>query len=300
VITPQMGLVPIGEDKQSGLWEFAHEETGDEPARGADGKLALRESNGLVFVLIPGGTFLMGAQHDHPDQPNFDPMTFYPYESPPNEISLEPFFLSKYEMTQAQWSRIRGDHPDAMKPSPQGPDSAGSMLSPLLHPVEDVSWFECTETVRRLGLVLPTEAQWEYAERAGTTTIWWTGNDSASWEGVINIGDLDPRDPGHDASKHDGWSSHAPIGTYPPNGFGLHEVLGNVGEWCRDAYGEYALDVRSGDGERQVRNSRHHVVRGGGGESIAIRARSAFRLPRAPEDHTPWIGLRPARVLAGR
>jgi formylglycine-generating enzyme required for sulfatase activity/serine/threonine protein kinase len=300
VLTPQLGFVPIGKDPKSGLWEFAHVQTGDEPERAADGTLVLRDGTALVFVLIPGGTFLMGAQRDDPDAPGFDPATFHPIECPPHEVSLEPFFLSKYEMTLAQWSRIRGEHANAMKPNPQDPDSPGASASPLLHPVEDVSWFDCSETVRRLGLDLPTEAQWEYATRAGTTTIWWTGDTADSWEGVINIGDRDPADPGHELSIHDGWSSHAPVGVYPPNGFGLHEVLGNVNEWCRDGYGPYALDVKSGDGERLVKDSRHRVVRGGGGESLALRARPASRLPRAPEDRTPWIGLRPACRVQGR
>jgi formylglycine-generating enzyme required for sulfatase activity len=253
---------------------------------------------GLVFVLIPGGTFTMGTQRDHEDEPNFDPYSPYT-ESPPHSISLDPFFLSKYEMTQAQWLNFRGENPSWTKPDTSGADSSEKPIT-LLHPVEDVSWLDCTETLRRLGLVMPTEAQWEYAERAGTTTIWWTGNDGESWEAKINIGDGDPRDPSHQMSRNDGWSSHAPVGTYPANAFGLHEVLGNVSEWCRDLYGDYTLEVSKGDGQRLVPGSRHHIVRGGGGESTCDRARSGSRAIRTPEDHTPWIGLRPSRALTGR
>ncbi len=297
VITPQLGLVPVGRDPQSGLWEFAHLQTGDLPGRSSEGKLVPTDAMGLIFVLIPGGTFTMGSQSEHEEAPNFDPNSMF-VEAPTNSVSLDPFFLSKYEMTQAQWIVFRGENPSLWKPDSSSADSSEKAIT-LLHPVEDVSWLDCTETLRCLGLVLPTEAQWEYAERAGTTTPWWTGKDADSWEGKINIGDGDPRDNSHQMSRNDGWSSHAPIGTYPANAFGLHEVLGNVAEWCRDLFGDYTLDVSPGDGERLVSGARHRMVRGGNGESAAIRARSASREIRTPEDHTPWIGVRPARALTG-
>ena len=102
-------------------------------------------------------------------------------ERPVHEVSVRPFFLSKYEMTQGQWLGITVQNPSRCPP----PTEWGQMIRPgditLAHPVEHVSWEECSEVLWRLGLVLPTEAQWEYAARAGTETPWWTGADPASF-----------------------------------------------------------------------------------------------------------------------
>ena len=114
VIAPQMGLVPIGRDRQSSLWEFAHIQTGTMPTRDEDGELVLGEESGIVFVLIPGGTFRMGAvrpDEEHPEgSPNVDPHALE-HEGPVQEVTLAPFFLSKFEMTQGQWHRNTGENP---------------------------------------------------------------------------------------------------------------------------------------------------------------------------------------------
>jgi formylglycine-generating enzyme required for sulfatase activity len=166
--------------------------------------------------------------------------------------------------------------------------------------VEDVSWLDCQETMRRLGLLLPTEAQWEYATRAGTDSVWWTGNERGSWEGMVNLGDAAPDDTTQRMSRNDGWQTHAPVGWYPPNAFGLHEVMGNVAEWCRDGMGDYRLDVSPGDGELHASDTRHRANRGGDGQYDSTRARSAAREWNAPEYHNPWIGLRPSRRVETR
>ena len=89
-----------------------------------------------------------------------------------DEPAVEPFFLSKYEMTQAQWERFTGTNPSQFQ-------------RPTL-PVTDVSWSDCVEVVRKLALVLPHEVQWEHAARAGTATAWWTGQGDASLEGAMD------------------------------------------------------------------------------------------------------------------
>ena len=164
-ITPQLGLLPIGPDPDSNLWEFAHLQTGEPAVRGADGKLVLTEEKGLVFVLLPGGTFRMGAQSAYPNAPGYF-ATAEPDEAPVRIVSVAPFFLSKYEMTQGQWSRSMGENPSHYSPENYEPRfSRSGAAGNLLHPVEQVSWTTCRETCRRLGLVLPREVQWEYGAR---------------------------------------------------------------------------------------------------------------------------------------
>jgi formylglycine-generating enzyme required for sulfatase activity/tRNA A-37 threonylcarbamoyl transferase component Bud32 len=294
-ITPQLGLLPLGRDPGSGLWEFAHLQTGEIPWRHEDGHLVIDRESGLVFVLIPGGTFLMGAQKDDPGKPGYDPRA-EANEGPVHEVTLSPFFLSKFEMTQGQWERFTGENPSYY--------ASGDLVpKPGLHPVEQVSWEGCTRITARLGLVLPTEAQWEYAARAGTTTSWWTGGERDSLIDAANLADQTARRGGATwptiadwPDLEDGFVVHAEAGSFRANGFGLHDVHGNVWEWCRDGYGPYTDPVRPGDGERQV-SSRFRVSRGGSFSLSASSARSACRSADTPVTRNDYLGLRPARVI---
>ncbi len=237
VLGPQLGLLPIGRDRDSGLWEFAHLETGEPAERGADGKLVVTESMGLVFVLIPGGKFWMGAQRTDPTGRNYDPQA-RGSESPVHEVELSPHFVSKYEMTQAQWLRFVGRNP-----SYYGPNSKfNGHQHDLRHPVENVSAMDCRVILGRLGLSLPSEAQWENDCRGGTSTPRWTGEERESLRGNVNVADMAFVHAGGLKSiadewpdLDDGWGVHAPVGTFAPNPFGLWEVLGNVWEWCQDS-----------------------------------------------------------------
>ncbi len=299
VITPQLGLLPIGQDPHSGLWEFAHLPTGEPAERAADGSLALHEGLGLVFVLIPAGTFWMGAQKSDPAGHNFDPLA-NPIESPVHEVRLDAFFLSKYEVTQDQWLRFTGINPSVYKPG----TVHGGITTTSLHPVEQLSWRGSTAVLRRLELLLPTEAQWEYAARAGTSTAWWTGAEKSSLAGAANTADHyasthnGPVGWGYDDSLDDGYEIHAPIGSFRANAFGLHDVAGNVYELCREGYGTYDLPERAGDGERQGTDPVSNMLRGGAYHNPPHRARSAYRTD-VPPDYTDYsLGVRPVRSLA--
>jgi formylglycine-generating enzyme required for sulfatase activity len=298
-IPPQFGLLPIGRDPASGLWEFAHVETGEPAERGAQGALEMRDETGLVFVLIPGGIFKMGAQKTDPAAPHYDPQA-NPDEGPVQDVTLSPFFLSKYEMTQGQWSRFTANDPSLYGP---GMKVASRMIG-LANPVEQVTWIDCEETLRRLDLELPTEAQWEYAARAGTDTVFWTGDDKATISGAANIADgYSKRNGGPEVWQFDEWlddghSVHAPAGTFRPNAFGLHEMIGNVWEWCRDGYGTYALPPRAGDGERIVPGALAlRVYRGGSFSGTSAFARSANRGSGTPDYRDCSAGVRPERAL---
>jgi formylglycine-generating enzyme required for sulfatase activity/serine/threonine protein kinase len=289
-ITAQLGLIPIGRDTNSGLWEFAHVQTGAVPERSADGKLEITEETGLVLVLIPGGTFEMGSPESEPGR-NAD-------EGPTQEVALAPFFLSKYEMTQAQWQRFTGTNPSQAIP----PGDLGGKKKTLLYPVEQVSWEEGDRVLRRLGLVLPTEAQWEYAARAGTKTPWWTGDDPSALREAANLADSYAKTHGGPSSWvveswDDGYLGPAPVGSYRANPFGLHDMHGNVWEWCRDLFGSYQSPTRPGDGERRASSSATRVFRGGGFTFTAAVARSAARDSSAPGYRGYDLGVRPARSV---
>lgn len=253
-LEPQVGLAPIGPDPDTGLQEFLHVASGDEPRRADGGRLVPDEDAGLVLVLIPGA-------------------------------GRDPFFLSKYELTQGQWLRFTATNPSGFQALNAG--------ATLLHPVEHVSWEESARTLWNMDLRLPTEDEWETAARAGTASAWWTGSTPET---------LRQHDAANLGFYEDGFEFHAPVGSFAPNPWGLHDVHGNVFEWCRDAYRE--------DGDELVAIPEGvqpppgtvvlHVCRGGSFQSKAEKATFATRERAVPSYHGGNLGLRPARsVRAG-
>jgi serine/threonine protein kinase/formylglycine-generating enzyme required for sulfatase activity len=304
-LTPQMGLLPIGPDPSSGLWEFAHLLTGAPAERATDGKLILSDETGVVLVLLRGGTFYMGAQGHDPSGINYDVMA-KPQEGPVHAVTLSPYFISKFEMTQGQWKRVAGHNP-----SQYGPDGAWGLtwlethepLS-LLHPVEQVSWLTCMTWLPRVGLTLPSEAQWEYSARGGTSTPCWTGFTLESMRGAVNLADAfgarsNTSWTNWETELDDGAAVHAAVGTYRANAFGLHEIAGNLLEWCMDGFDTefYQTDsgpnpVRSGSGLES------RVFRGGGYITPADRVRSASRDGFTASWAGAAVGVRPACAVA--
>jgi len=281
-LAPQFGLLPLGPDPDSGLWEFAHLASGEPPARGPDGRLEPRPENGLVLVLLPGGTFEMGAQID-PLRPNYDPDA-RSTETPVHERSVPPAFLSKYEMTKAQWLRLEGGEP---------PREDFQLL-----PVENVSWLRCREACWRVGLRLPDEALWEYAARAESDTPWWCGREPELLAEVANLADQAFLTAGNRgtlvAPWDDGFALTAPIGRFAPNPFGLHDVHGNVWEWCADVFDPYLPPPGSRPSDEPQPN---RVLRGGAFDGAPTYTRSSVRFDDTPDNVDYNLGLRPARDL---
>ena len=302
VLEPIVGLIPLGRDPDSGLWEFAHLQTGEIPERDDSGHLVLTESMGVVFVLIPGGTFTMGAirpSEDLPEgSPNVDPEAESD-EGPLREVTLRPFFLSKYETTQGQWSRFTGDNPSSYRPDNGNPswNRKGEPIT-LLHPVEQVSWEDCTLVLSRLDLRLPTESEWEYAARGGASTVWWSGNELSALQGAVNLCDKYCKDHGGHPSwsfeegLDDGYTVHSPVGVFRANAFGLHDVMGNVFEWCQDVYGPYSSAPRDGSAQ-YWEGSERRVFRGGCWCHHARSCRSAYRSYWDPDYRSHDLGFRP-------
>ncbi len=291
----QQGLVPLGPDPVSGLFEFAQLDSGSIPSRDASTKqLVLTDDFALVLVLIPGGTFNMGAQNKDANAPNYDPQA-EGAETPLHSVTLSrPYFLSKYECTRSQWERLTNARPSQFVPGGRFP------VTPR-NPVDSVSHDDCTLWLRRHGLVVPTEAMWEFACRAGTHTPWFTGRDRKSLANAANVADAFCKANGglsswrYNEDLNDGFAIHAPVGSFAPNLFGLYDVHGNQWEWCRDTQGgNYdpgpATDpIRTGAGPK--------VIRGGAFTNVASDAGSARRSGRDASLRDGNMGIRPARLV---
>ncbi len=300
VIAPQLGLVPLGRDRASGLHEFAHLASGAPALRDADGKLAIGDETGVVLVLLPGGTFAEGAQSSNAGVPNFDAQAL-PDESPPTAVTLAPFFISKFEMTQAQWARIAGANPSFY---PAGSRTMDGETLGWTNPVEQITWTDARTQLARLALRLPTEAQWEFAARAGTSTPWWTGATRETLAGAINIADEAARRMNADwetiadwVGFDDGFPVHAPVDALRPNPFGLHHACGNVAEWCEDCTLMYSSARRPGDGLLLGDELDFKVTRGGTLAGSASDARSSARAPFHKDVSRSYLGVRPARQV---
>ncbi len=305
-LEPQTGLVPIGMNPVTRLWEFydlrssCNLDLNDDPARAAipafrpDGSIEMKMEAGIVFVLVPGGVFTQVDLAAGAD-------------AVPQRVTLAPFFIARHELTFWQWSRLLDGEPlnvasDA-DPIDFGDDPA--LFDDRSWPVTRVNWGRCERWIRRSGLALPTEAQWEYAARAGTTTPWWSGSEPAALAGVANILDVRARarfpswgEP--ETGFDDGFVGPGPVGAYRANPFGLFDVHGNVSEWCADVYAEWYTRPRAGDGLRVPRAGSDHVTRGGSFRTPASRASCASRSFAEDSGGGLAIGVRPARVMMTR
>ena len=212
----------------------------------------------LEMVYIPGGTFIMGSPEDEWERRS--------WESPQHEVTLQPFFMSKYPITQNQYQAIMGNNPSIFK--------GGN------RPVEGVSWDKATEFCHKLsqktGKIyrLPSESQWEYACRAGTTTPFYFGetitSELVNYNGNYPFGYV-PLEKYREETTD--------VGSFPPNAFGLYDMHGNVDEWCQDVSCHNNYDGAPTDGSawETEEESNRRILRGGGCDSYSEFCRSASR-----------------------
>ncbi len=225
-IRSQNDLEPLGSNPDSGLWEFLLLPSGDPPEPMAADQTSHRprvdENTGVILVLIPGGRTWIGQDRKPED-------SGYPMYSPRLEVLLDPYLIAKYELTIGQAERLGWAG---------GPRIDKDKRLPLTE-----SWGTFDLLFRRNGLALPTEAQWEHACRAGTSAGTYRGDSLELLEGYENLPDQSFKvwciEHGKEftpwfVSFDDGHAWPAPVGSFLPNPFGLHDMLGNAVEWCRE------------------------------------------------------------------
>jgi formylglycine-generating enzyme required for sulfatase activity len=265
--------------------EHVHPPTGDP----VNQPRVFQNSLGIQFTLIPAGTFMMGSTEEEKGH--------HTSEAPLHKVTISrPFYLSIFPVTQAQYRALTGKNPSHFQRTlGGGPD----------HPVEQVTWDEAAafceqlqrlpeESARSRLYRLPTEAEWEYACRSGTSTpyafgdsvtlqqVHFFGLDSASWKKeVTSVGKTQK------------------VGSHPPNGWGLYDMHGNVLEWCSDWWSEeYYADSPDTDPQGPAEGWQH-VVRGGSFSQFEKECRSAARMGRAPSSRLNTIGFRVALTIPG-
>ena len=234
----------------------------------------LKNSIGMEFASIPAGKFLMGSPKTEKER---DP------DETQHEVTLtQGFRMGVHEVTQAQYEQVMGKNPSFSK---------GATL-----PVEQVSYDDALAFCKKLSDLpaekaagrkyrLPTEAEWEYCCRAGTSTPFHFGNElngtQANCNGKIPYGTT---------KKGPYLIKTSPVGSYPANAWGLHDMHGNVIEWCQDWYGDY-LKCEIKDPQGGI-SGRHRVLRGGSWSNYAGYCRAGTRDKIVPGYHDVFCGFR--------
>src|SRR5579872_657617 len=293
----------------------------------------------MKLVLIPSGEFRMGAEEDPTDT-----LKAFPYaqrrwlegELPEHTVRIKkPFYMGAYEVTIQEFlsfsdaAKYKTDAERDVKPS-WGYDAKGKLIeSPTFRPsrpgweqskdepVTYISWNDAVAFCKWLSQKegkkyrLPTEAEWEYACRAGSRTRFWNGNKPEDLVSIGNVADTDLKSrwpnaviEGNDKngrvatisfpflSQKDAYAFAAPVGKFKPNPFGLYDMHGNVWEWCQDWYDKGYYAKSPADDPQGPPAGSMRAIRGGGWNLTPVDARSAFRVGRPPTFRFSSIGFR--------
>ena len=257
-----------------------------EPAATA-GMTWIEPTTGMEFVWIPKGCFQMGSPASESGRSS---------DERPHQVCVDGYWLAKYEVTNSQYRQFRPAHDSS--------NYEGNNLNGDNQPVVNVSWHDAIAFAEWLSqktgktFKLPTEAEWEYAARAGTTTARYFGDDETSLCRHANIADRTSKvafsgfTHAYDGCD-DGYKVTAPVGRLAPNAYGLHDMLGNVWEWTSSPYDE----AYSG-GEKRAASASDtlRVVRGGSWSGRPRDARAADRGWYTPGNYSGTFGLRLARI----
>jgi formylglycine-generating enzyme required for sulfatase activity len=266
-------------------------------------------SIGMKLTLIPAGKFQMGSPQGEKERDASELR---------HVVTISrPFYMGVYEVTQGQYVKLMGA---AMAGGKWNPMNHGARFSPANggsadHPMENVLWSQAVEFCKRLSALpeekragrryrLPTEAEWEYACRAGTSTPFHSGGGLSSKEANFN-GSF----PYGGAAQGPYLRKTAKVGSYKPNAWGLYDMQGNVAEWCADYYDpNYYKNSPKADPKGPVKgvlptsyhNDFYRVVRGGCWLDEARACRSAYRFRAMPHDAYMLVGFRVVCEVAGK
>jgi formylglycine-generating enzyme required for sulfatase activity len=252
--------------------------------RGAGSGASLKDcADCPEMILIPAGEFMMGS----PDSELFRGL------EPQHRVTVPSFALGKYEITFAEWDAcVAGGGCMGPAPSDQGWGRGN-------HPLVDVTWEEANAYIDWLNQKtgkryrLPSEAEWEYAARAGTTTAFAFGDTistkQANYDGTTAFGE---------GQVGENRQQTVPVGSFPPNRFGLYDMHGNAWEWTEDCFVDgYGDDAPKNGGAYRVRDCGEHVVRGGSWVDPPQDLRSAARGSATLDTQSPGGGFRVARAV---
>jgi formylglycine-generating enzyme required for sulfatase activity len=237
----------------------------------------IKNSIGMEFVKIPAGSFMMGSPTSEKDRSDD--------EGPQRRVTINyEFYLGKYEVTQEEYEKVMGTNPSNFKNCPRCP-------------VEQVSWNDAKSFIQKLNAKndgyeyrLPSEAEWEYAARGGTTTPFGIGNGNSLSSEQANF---DGNYPYGNAPKGKDLQKTVNVGSYQANAFGLFDMHGNVWEWCEDIWKDnYSGLSADGSANVSVGDSSLRVLRGGSWYGDGHLLRSAVRLRNAPADRYFDYGFR--------
>lgn len=220
------------------------------------------------MVRMEGGTFTMGIVADGDDENMAD-------NAPAHQVTLSPFFIGKYEVTEEEWKLIMGEDPS---------DDASGKYTSSSCPVDNVSWEDCQKFIEKLKALtglpyrLPTEAEWEYAAKGG--------NEEWPFAGSADITECGWYSSNSGNVKH-------PVGKKRPNGFGLYDMTGNVREWCGDYYDEKFYSESPSENPIGPVEGAKRVIRGGGFNSRDENScQVTYRASNSPEGKNKNLGLR--------
>ncbi|MBF0180757.1 MAG: SUMF1/EgtB/PvdO family nonheme iron enzyme [Magnetococcales bacterium] len=236
---------------------------------------------GIEFVQIPGGCFKMGSENHDPD------------EVPIHEVCVKSFWISRTEVTNGQYRRFNPKHDST--------SYDGRTLNGDLQPVVNVTWDDANKFAGWMSgrggvhFRLPTEAEWEYAARAGTTSTFIWGEDPAEGCRHANVGDQAAKEAWPKWNVFpcsDGFAETSPVGVFLPNGYGLHDMIGNVWEWVKDWYSPSYYATSPKDDPQGPKEGFFRSARGGSWAVWPDYARTANRTGIDPDHPDLHVGFR--------
>ncbi|MBT3876131.1 MAG: formylglycine-generating enzyme family protein [Nitrospina sp.] len=236
------------------------------------------------MVFISPGSFLMGAENNQGYQScvaynETCKEKWFNDEAPVHRVKLDGFHIDIYEVTQKDFKRVMEKNPSEFKGSSR--------------PVENVTWFDAKEYCRQLGKRLPTEAEWERAARGESNSVFPWGDKAGSEK--ANFCDAQC-DKGWKVDQfNDGYSNTAPVGSFPPNSYGLFDMAGNVYEWVSDWHDEDYYRISPKENPRGPKSGKKKVMRGGSWINYATGVRPADRTDSKPNARMDFVGFRCAR-----